>query len=317
MPSHPYPVRDSNHPQSEVKFYYCSEKSKVESSAYPHGTVLNTKKEVILKPTVYVVNKKSKSKNIIKHKLVDGTIVNYYHMNGIWRMGTRNSWDISFIEEFPKLSNYDLFREAIDECGYSFDESTLDKSKVYTFLFSNPKCHIFSNKYRVWSYDPDFEFIGQPELADENDAYYVEYDQDSGELYPVQSNTWKKITDILYTNRMKIIEQELNYDNAIAKLILRPMFPRIGTNREIEFDLVKLFMEEHLNDHSRVIYEIILKIIEEFDNHVKNDVIIYQGVKLPGNMLIGFDDFKSVTDNFINKRFIISLVCNKIKELSS
>lgn len=313
MPSHPYPVRDSNHPQSEVKFYYCSEKNKAESSAYPHGTVLNAKKEVVLKPSVYVVQRKSKSEKIIKHKLVDGTIVNYYHMNGIWRMGTRNSWDISFIEEFPGLNNHDLFREAVDECGYSFDESTLDKSKIHTFLFSNPKCHIFSNKYRVWSYDPDCEFIGQPELADPADESYVEYDQESGELYPVQGDTWKKITDILYTNRMKIIEQELKYDNAVAKLILRPMFPRIGTNREIDFGLVKLFMEKHLNDNSRRIYDIILSTIEEFDNHVKNNIILYQGVKLPSHMIIGFDDFKSITDDFANKRFIINLVCNKMK----
>lgn len=318
MPSYPYPVKESNHPQSEVRYYYCSESKKIDKSSYPHGTILNTKKEVVLRPSVYVTTVRSKSENLVRHKLVDGTIVNFYYMNGIWRMGTRNSWDVSFIEEFPNLDNNNLFKEAIDQCGYSFDTKDLDPTRMHTFLFSNPRCHIFSNEYRVWSYDPNYEFAGQPELAGENDGCYVEFDQETGELYPVQTELWKSITDMLYTNRMKIIEQELKHDNAVVKLILRPMFPSsIHSKRNLELDVVKNFMEEHLNDQGKRLYKIIIDKIEKFNNHIKTNVMVFEGVKLPLHMISGLVDFECVTDNFANKKLIIRLVFDELKKMNS
>jgi hypothetical protein len=282
MNSKPYPVKESNHPASEIKYYYCSEKGKKakETCNYPHGTILNTKKEVVLLPSVYVTYQKPKSGNMVKHKIIDCTIVNFYNVDGHWRMGTRNSWDISYIEEFTGLTNQSLFDEAVEKCQYTFDLNTLNKSKMHTFAFSNPKCHLFSNQCRVWSYNQEYEFVGSPELASPEDTNYIEFYPETGELVPVQTDIWKYVTDVVYTNRMRIVEQEINYDLAIAKLIIQPLFKKESQSVKSICE----FMENHLNEHCLPIYKTIMACIQEIDEYFGKDILSHPGDK---RLLIG------------------------------
>lgn len=314
--SYAYPKRTSNQKNSNVEFYYCADSpdpnKKVSNDPvkYRHGTILDKDKNPILFPSYFVTYNKLTGDNIKKYHIVDCTVVNFYFQCGVWMMGTRNSWNISDICEFNNTTNQILFEEVIEKKGYTIDFNAMDKTKIHTFAFSNPKCHFLSNDHVIWSYDPNHEFVDAPEdMKDETN--YVALNPTSGELGIQQSQLWKDITNKMYTNRISIIEQESNYEVAVAKILLRVMHDPVHSYREI-CD----FFEKHLNDTCKEIFKIVKQTVEDLDVHFRQTIREFEGLNVPRIFLEGLDEYSGITKchDKATKNFVVKVIAQRLEK---
>lgn len=314
--SYPYPVKESNHKNSEIKYLYCQEKkhNRQTTSNHVHGTILSPAGEVLRKPDFYVTPNAISGDHVKKYKMHDCTVINFYNIGGIWRMGTRNSWDISNIQEFSNLSNNDLFFEVVEKCEYEFDYAKLDPSKIHTFAFSNPKCHLFASEYKIWSYDPTHDFVDAPDEY-ESGTEYIAYDPNTGELGIHQSALRKNVIDIMYTDRMSIIDQETNYRVAVAKLLLRPLMTRRKNESAYTIEAISKFYMENLNPESKKIFELLTTAINEIDYFVKVSIRSMNGLMLPNYFFESLEGYESIIKEVkpAARQFLIKSITDKIQ----
>lgn len=306
-----YPKRESNNANSAIKYFYCAEKStknnaRREVVPYTHGTILDAKKEVMRKPSFFVTHNRLSGESFKTFAMSDCTVVNLYNVDGVWRMGTRNSWDISEIEEYPGLTNKVLFNEVIDKLGLSFSVSTLDKNKIHTVAFSNPKCHLFAKNYALWSYDPENEFVNQPEPYTGGNNFVV-LNPATGELGVQQSPIWKDLTRIMYTDRIRIIESELNYDLAVVKLLIKAAF-----NKTYSYAQTCEFLDAELNENSKRLFDVIKRCIADINDHFANQIRSFRGVRVPSTYIVGVDGFNGLQNEEIFDKELRTFVLNVI-----
>lgn len=317
MTSFAYPKRESSGKQSAVQYYYCAESitgQNGERVRYKHGTILDAaKKEVIMEPKFYVTYNNLTGEGIQKYCISDCTVVNFYYINGSWKMGTKNSWDVSDIQEFQNETNQMLFDQVIEKRGYTIDFNSLDKKRIHTFAFSNPRCHFLASEYAIWSYDPTHEFVDSPKESTE-DTGYVMVNQATGELGIKQSQIWKDITTCMYTNRISVVNQESRWEIAVVKILLRVFFARKSCHT---YDKICEFFDQNLNPECKKIFEVIKSAIAEADNHLLRGIKEYKGFRIPEEYLESLSGFQTILNNDCrgNKTFLLNLIIAKLEEL--
>jgi hypothetical protein len=312
MSSFIYPVYrgapKGRNPKTPIRFYYCAEKSRTKQNMgsidHVHGTVLDVDKNVIRKPEFYVTSTNYTKPGSIKYKMLDCTVVNFFHFENKWYMSTKNSWDISEIAEHTSKNNMEIFNEIIKIKGYNFNLEDLDKNGVHTFAFSHPETHLLSNEYRIWSYS-NYDFVDSPELeTDEKAENYILFDKESGEINVRQTDFRKRVVEKLYTNRRKYRNDELNV--AFLKMLVEPLF-----NLKYSYSKVKEFLLANLNANSKRIFELIMGEIDLFNEYIKVPTE-YNGIRIPESLTPEAPIYTNILQHTQNRAFLIDIVANKL-----
>ena len=176
----------------------------------PHSTVLDENYNIVVRPEVTQA-KSQLDEECIRYKIEDCTIVNVYKLDGKILLGTKNSWGINNSKDLYDSTTYgSAFEESLSAYGL-----TLDTIPEGTYGFTNPRIHLMSNKYSVFSFtrdslvNDDGETVNvQLQLADNNDTEYFEYYPHLHLYHEVVSQGRQEACNTLYSNRNRFRDSD-------------------------------------------------------------------------------------------------------------
>lgn len=185
-----YDIKNLKNILSEIKEIY---------NELPYGTILDQKLEIVFKPQVSLITNKLENSESLKYELVDGTSINIYHLNGRVCLGTKSSWDISSLQDYTNMTFLDLLNETISVLG-------IDYPKEGSYIFTNPKFHLLSNEFKIYSYvDDDYP---KPNITT-NEENYIEFYPKTSEYRENISSIRINLNNAIYKNRRRFFSDNL------------------------------------------------------------------------------------------------------------
>jgi len=123
---------------------HCLTQENVQTLGYFRSIITDGKKLLAYSPPKSVssgnfIKSFPDGKDCILEEFVEGTMINCFYHNNEWKIASR--WNIgakrSFYQDSKRrLSFYDMFKEAMEECHLCFDQ--LDKNYCYSFVLQHP-----------------------------------------------------------------------------------------------------------------------------------------------------------------------------------
>ena len=326
-----YPVYKSNKKQ-EINYYYCCvnkpkgdkfkldkvsqqeinrlifENNSKDKRLIPGCVIDKDTYEIIRMPELivsdnldYVVDKS----NVIK--FYDCTTIYLYQIDGNWKLGSINSWDISNIREYGKDNSYGkYFEESLQNCEINIDYNNLNKNKVYTIQFVNPNIHLMENNYKVWCFNPDeanFEippFIPE-KLINESCGYAI---LEPNRLTVIPTKQYKNLTDLCYRNRRRFLSS--TYEIGLVKFILTCL-----SDNRINDSYVKTQTNYIVKNAYNEINNVIDNFIEEKINSGYSDVVVNEETIIPVKSIVEADIRKKLLFHK-NKKFLLEIIDAKL-----
>jgi hypothetical protein len=284
-----YPIYTDKTSKDSIRFYHCSDKkSKVRtlSTNFPCGTILDSEQNLLFTPTISV-DAKNTHPDSVKLLMVDGTVVHLYNIEGEWYMGTKNSWNISSIYDISPTNYGEYFMEAAAKYDFSYDN--LDPTKMYTVIFTNPKCHLLANECKVYVYtaeDPLAEVFEVLPTTDDtenyvtlsSDSYRPLYGSPCRTINIFQSELRKNVMNLLYRDRKKCYSKSLEL--SFAKLYITALCNCKTANS----NAVREYLMDHSNDMGKKILGNVLNVAAKF-NEDNNVIDEFLGKSIPIDLL--------------------------------
>jgi hypothetical protein len=247
---------------------------------YP-GCFIDPQSYQVVRRPQYILHKEEPVKNNVvpvggdAFKSVDGTTVNLYSIDGdIWRLATYNSWDISTIKEYG-ITYIDYFKESLRNCGIDLDLSELNHEMMYTFTFSNPKLHLMADRCAVYYWGGGLEEYNWNKPTplnpgDVEDGFIVLY---ADSIYVHVSETFREVSDILYSNRSNQYRKGDDYKKSIYRHALYILFTR-------NVDMVKV--RKYINRE----FTFVLNNADNFSRKLETEKgAKYNGVDIPARIV--------------------------------
>lgn len=153
-----------------------------------------------------------------KYKLIDGTTVFIYKLNGELHLGTSNSWDITNIKDISNKTYGDYLEETINKVNFNKEEE-IKEGETLAIIFSNPKIHFMAEENSILVYnDGDLILYSEnnrtlEDLETEEESDFFTY---NGTVYIRQSREHKEACNLIYFNRKKFNIDEDGYDKMFA-----------------------------------------------------------------------------------------------------
>jgi hypothetical protein len=269
--SYTYPVYEDKVNKTDVRFYHCSDKKsavRVNKNSYAPGTILDADMSPLFQPT-YSVAENATAQHTNKLKILDCTIVNLYYMDGEWYMGTKNSWNIRKLQDFVPVTYGEFFEECLSQYpDFSYD--VLDKSKMYTVLFTNPRCHLLANECKVYVYSEQDELAQYFDILPEEKLFtdYILLDN-KNTIVVHQSKIRELCMRLLYSNRRRLYSKDHNL--ALVKSLISayckcPVKDSSSVNE---------YLNDNLNSLCQDINSKVLQMFNHFeDNRVGSSTIM-------------------------------------------
>ena len=219
--SYAYPIYEDKVNKQVIRFYHCSDKkSNVRTQATEHvpGTILDDNMEVLYTPKYQVVGEPNDT-HTKRLAILDCTVINLYYMDGEWYMGTKNSWNIRKLQDFVSTTYGQFFDESLSIYP-KFSYDALDKTKMYTLLFTNPNCHLLAKQHAVYVYSATDELANIFPVLPEETHYknYVLLSETENSVYICESEGRKLCTSKLYSARSRCYSKDHNF--AIVKTFI-------------------------------------------------------------------------------------------------
>lgn len=302
--SNAYPIYSNKDNKSDIRFYHCSKtiKNRKLKTVYPPGTILSSNQSVMFKPKFWLIDEifKFPQFEYKYYKLHDCTTVNFYFMDNKWYMGSKNSWNISPLNDFIDVNYMDLFLESAAHYP-EFSLDNLDRSKMHTIIFCNPRCHFLADKHRVFSYAP-ITGIDMAEETTEDDENHVTVCTNTGEMCITQAPMRATATALLYNNRKGCYSKNEKF--AIAKVLITAF---CSNGEEGVGDLFG-FYYEHLKEAA---LDILAQVENLFNDFIEQNIILehFEGVPVPDD-LINISQDNSIYDRQFIK-FLTSVYYSK------
>lgn len=274
--SYAYPVYEDKVNKTNVRFYHCSDKKsnvRVHKTDYNPGTILDENMEPLFVPRYSVAKEATRDHNI-KLRMLDCTVINLYYMDSEWYMGTKNSWNIRKLQDFTPITYGEFFDECLAEYP-NFSMDVLDKTQMYTLLFTNPKCHLFENECKVYVYDEHDPLADYFDVLPEEkwfDNYILLSTNNS--IFVHQSSTRELCLRNLYSDRRKLYSRE--YRLSVAKSLISAMCKTPIK----EYDTVVKFLLEHVNTYTKNILTELITVFTVFEASRKKSTSILN-VEIP------------------------------------
>lgn len=280
-----YPVYE-NKDSDDIWFYFCSSRKTNTSVEFKVGSILNDNAQVLFEPKYSVVDKPNDT-HTVKKELMDCTVINLYYIDGKWHYGTKNSWNIDRLRDITNVTYGEYFRESLSHYpDFSFDK--LDTKKMYTVLFSNPKCHFFSSNYRVCVHDESDDLASVLEVLPETDnENHILLSREENTIYIHQTDIHKRVTDCIYRNRKKCKDEI--HSIAVAKCIISALCYSEGTSNK---------QQQRLENREALI-EYLLKTLNEDYQNILSDVL---------QVGIDFQNANQVIDSYLGVRIPIDIL---------
>lgn len=241
------------------------------------GTVLDSNKNIINKPEVVQVQKRQKSDNAIRYKIIDGTFINIYSINDHTLLGTRNSWGINkSVDIYEDFSYGDAFNECLEHYGL-----TLEDMPHGTYAFSNPKIHLLAKELRIYSFTHDElndRSISFDLANDETIEEYIEYYPETLTFYENISINRKHLVELLYHNRKKFRSKKDNNISLINCITHYQCFAKKSVRKYVNDNKV-------FNEYSLGCYRYIMSVVRQLSK-IHSDSIKFYGIPLPKGMQI-------------------------------
>lgn len=259
--SYAYPVYEDRVNKDVIRFYHCSEKKsdvRTHKSEYPPGSILDEQKEPIYVPEYSTVSKATPSHNLAL-AMLDCTIVNLYYMDGQWYMGTKNSWNIRRLHDFVSTTYGEFFEECLAMYpDFSYDK--LDKSRMYTVLFSNPKCHLLSEQMGIYVYTEDDELANFFDVLPESDGdNYILLSEKEKTIWVCESASRSFCLSKLYSDRKRLYSSV--YDFSVAKTFISALCKCKVNERN---DFIN-YCQTNLNEDRLIMFEKVLFMFQTFE----------------------------------------------------
>lgn len=274
--SYAYPVYEDRVNKTNVRFYHCSDKKsdvRIHKTKYAPGTILDEDMNPIYTPAYSVVDDATPN-HTRKLAILDCTILNLYFMDGEWYMGTKNSWNIRKLQDFTPTTYGEFFDESLSYYPkFSYDK--LDTTKMYTVLFTNPRCHLLAKDYKVYVYTSTdvlaeyFEVLPEEKLFDN----YILVD-DKNTVYVQQSKFREECLRKLYSNRRRLYSKE--HDLAIAKTLISAMCKCSAG----ELNNFVNYVAQHRNIFVEPVLKNVLEVFKHFNDN-RTEVTNMLGVSVP------------------------------------
>jgi hypothetical protein len=277
-----------------IKFKYCPARL-ANGSAIP-GSVYDANDTLLFAPD-FTFSEKSEG---CGYRLRDCTFVNLYCVDNIWYMGAKNAWDISKLHDITDTTYLEYFMEAANVSVPGFNFDMLDKAKMHTVAFSNPRCHLLENRCEVWTYhcaknEGSIFPYAEPGDADTMDEYMTV--SENGEIYIKQSEIRGFVCDKLYFNRKRFYSKDEKL--AFYKMLINVycVGRKAGAHE---------YMRKYMNRTSRHIWDRIHNIVKDFNTH--NAVATtFNGVPVPKRLQNTSHSSNLMLDNVDNKKFLFAL----------
>jgi hypothetical protein len=259
----------------------------------PPGTVLNSKYEIIYRPTCSYLNINSDlCQNLgldspIKCKYIDGTYINIYSIAGKTLIGTKNSWDISHLNDIYTDTYLDLLQETLNVIKIK------DMPKNGSYIFCNPKIHLMTEDYALH----DFNNL---QITDDNNQEYILFYPNIGAYTEVITEELKQVNKALYFYRNRFFSE--NSTLALLVCVLNLLSISKKTNNYI-------MRNKSLNSLALTCFRYIRRLKIELER-INNNALFYD-VKIPYKF-IKKDCFHVKYTNFWKNVLVNALVKREI-----
>lgn len=168
------------------------------------GTILDNDYNVIYSPAINYVTE-LQNDDYIKYDAVDGTHINIYYIKGKRYIGTKNSWDISNINDIFSETYAELLQETLDMLD-------IDELPTGTYIFCNPKVHLLAHQFKIYDLNlcanPNessvFSALVKSETIGECIRYYAKYNAYVEDI----SKELKGVNNLLYLHRNRFYSKD-------------------------------------------------------------------------------------------------------------
>lgn len=280
-----YPIYEDKTNKDSVRFYHCSDKkSKVRTlkTNYTCGSILDRDQNLVFSP-LYKIVPSVETNDSVKLEMIDGTVVHMYYIDSRWYLGTKNSWDITGLYDISSTTYGEFFAESLKNYP-NFAFSKLDKTCMYTVLFTNPKCHLLSNDYKVYVYSKTDKLSDVFDVLSttDNEDDYITVSQtlvdNQYELSIHQSNIRFTTMGLLYGDRRKTYAKTTELSFAKAFISAMCHCKRANRTQVVEYLL------DHIGDIGKKVFEDIGKVAAKFE---EENVVIdeFLGESIPVDLL--------------------------------
>lgn len=260
--SYAYPIYEDNINKDKVRFYHCSDKkSEVRTikTDYTSGSILDSDKTLLYQPS-YSITTEPNATHKLRLQMIDATIINLYYMDGEWYMGTKNSWNIRNLHDFTSTTYGEFFEECLSLYP-TFSYDNLDKTKMYTLLFSNPKCHLFEDEEcRVYVYTESDPLANVFDVLPQTDdiTNYVLLSEEENTIYIRETKNRELAHSKVYSNRKRMYSKDAKF--AVAKTLISA----ICKCKRHERKHVKKYISQNICEEYRIVWDEIYSMFRVF-----------------------------------------------------
>lgn len=275
--SYAYPIYDNKVSKDVIRFYHCSDKKsevRVNKTEHVPGTILDDGKQVLYTPKYSVVLDANKTHNKML-KILDCTVIHLYFMDGQWYMGTKNSWNIRKIYDFTSTTYGEFFEECLEQYP-KFSYDTLDRSKMYTLIFTNPKCHLFADRLAVYVYSQNDYLSDVFEVLPEESEYnnYVLLSEEENTICIRESKNRELCLSKMYSNRRRLYSQDHNF------AVVKTLICAFCKCKQQERPHLEKYLTQNINSNYIKLVTNVLNTFGHFEDN-RNGVTNISGVNVP------------------------------------